>query len=435
MAQRAADISNLQSTTAENKKPQRPLHFHKSDALQFSVWFKCSRSMARRSEMILPHGVVDTPVFMPVGTQGTMKGLLCSEMYNDISCQIHLSNTYHLALRPTTPVIDKLGGIHKFIKTKCNILTDSGGFQMVSLLELAEFSEEGVTFQSPVDGTEMLLTPEKSIQCQNEIGSDIMMALDDVVPATCDDPKRVEEATHRSIRWLGRCIAAHRNPKKQNLFGIIQGGLDPELRKHCLSEMVKQFDSKLPGYAIGGLSGGEAKDDFWRTVLLCTQHLPPNKPRYCMGVGYPLDLIVCVALGVDMFDCVYPGRTARFGTAMTDNGELKLKKKEFLTDYRVIDEDCPCSTCQRGKGYSRAYLHQISCVKQSNAAQLLTIHNVTYLCRFMQRIRTAIKENTFHEFVRQFMRSMFADEAYPQWAVDAFNAVGIHFDEKRSNDK
>eukprot|EP00494_Astrolonche_serrata_P024501 UN24760 len=207
-----------------------------------------------------------------------------------------------------------------------NILTDSGGFQMVSLLELAEFSEEGVRFQDPMDGTELLLTPEKSIQFQNEIGSDIMMALDDVVPSTANNYERFKIATHRTIRWIDRCIKAHKKPDKQNLFGIIQGGLDEKLRDHCLDEFIKRSDD-LPGYAIGGLAGGESKDDFIRVVYQCTSKLPKNKPRYCMGIGFPLDLVVCSALGVDMFDCVYPCRTARFGTALIPEGKLLISKE------------------------------------------------------------------------------------------------------------
>lgn len=413
----------------EKTTKRKIIHVSKSPALQFEVWSECGVTDARRSQIILPQGPVNTPVFMPVGTQGTIKGLLATEMYDDIGCQIMLSNTYHLALRPGTQIIDKLGGIHKFMNTKCNILTDSGGFQMVSLLELAEFSEEGVKFQSPVDGTEMLLTPEKCMKLQNEIGSDIMMALDDVVPITCTDDKRFELATHRTIRWLDRCIKAHKKSDKQNLFGIVQGGLDVNLRKHCLTEMIKKFDDKLPGYAIGGLSGGESKDEFWRTVHLCTKYLPKNKPRYCMGVGYPLDLIVCVSLGVDMFDCVYPCRTARFGTALTDYGELQLKKKNFKFDYNVIDKNCKCKTCNLGNGYTRAYLYQIVGKKDSNSAQLITMHNITYLCNLMERVRNAIMNNKFEIFVKEFMNKMFKNgvSTYPKWAVDAFKCVGITF--------
>ena len=417
------------------KAEEVPVHFFKSPALEFSVLAECGTCDARRSRMLLPHGRVDCPVFMPVGTQGTLKGLLASEIRDDIGCQIMLANTYHLSLRPGTPVIDAMGGIHAFMSQSsdsssskhCNILTDSGGFQMVSLLELAEFGEEGVTFQSPMDGTQMLLTPEKCMQAQNEIGSDIMMALDDVVPATCASQARFVEATHRSIRWLGRCIAAHAKPEAQNLFGIVQGGLDEKLRRVCLEAMLTQYDADLPGYAIGGLSGGESKDDFWRIIHFCASRLPKKKPRYAMGVGYALDLVVCVALGVDMFDCVYPCRTARFGTALcTDGRELQLKKKRFEADFAPIDAECDCSTCAL---YSRAYLHQVVGKKESNAAQLLTTHNIRYLANLMRKMREAIAADSFPQFVRAFMAKMFASaggaDAYPKWAVDAFECVGI----------
>ena len=425
--------SQSQSQSQSHSEPPNSfIHFSKSPALQFEVWSECRISKARRSRLILPHGEVNTPVFMPVGTQGTMKGLLTSEMCSDIECEIMLSNTYHLALRPTTKIIKSLGGIHKFMgmnNSKCNILTDSGGFQMVSLLELASFSEDGVQFQSPVDGTEMLLTPEKCMELQNEIGSDIMMALDDVVPVTFSNNQRFKESTYRTIRWLGRCIKSHQNENKQNLFGIIQGGLDLNLRKICLTEIINKYNSKLPGYAIGGLSGGESKDEFWKIVLFCTNLLPLNKPRYVMGVGYPLDLIVCIALGADMFDCVYPARTARFGTALYIHGELKLNQKKYKYDFNVIDKNCKCSTCK--SNYTRSYLHSIIGKKNSNSPQLITNHNIYYLLNLMKNVRKSIRNQKFPQFVREFMKSLFPNggiKSYPKWAVDAFNAVGIKFD-------
>ena len=275
-----------------------------SVALQFKILGTQRR--ARASTMTLPHGPVDTPVFMPVGTQGTIKGLT-SEQVDSLDCQIILGNTYHLGLRPGADLVAEMGGLHKFMNWKRNLLTDSGGFQMVSLVELATISETGVHFQSPVDGSNMLLTPEKSIGLQNQIGADIMMALDDVVSSLEPDRNRVEIAMHRTIRWIDRCIGAHSRPTEQNLFGIVQGGLDPELRDICLEAMNARSDW-LPGYAIGGLAGGEDKHQFWRVVSQCTKKLPPGKPRYLMGVGYPIDLLVCTALGVDMY--------GRFHTAL-----------------------------------------------------------------------------------------------------------------------
>lgn len=288
---------------------------------------------------------------------------------------------------------------------------------MVSLLKLAEITEEGVTFESPYDGTQKLLTPEESIKIQNSIGADIIMQLDDVVSSTTTGP-RVEEAMWRSIRWLDRCVSAQKRPDEQNLFAIVQGGLDVDLRKQCVEEMVKR---DTPGYAIGGLSGGEAKDDFWKMVNVSTDLLPTTKPRYCMGVGYATDLVVCVALGVDMFDCVFPTRTARFGVALTSSGSLQLKNGQFADDFSPIEAGCPCATCQT---LTRAFLHTIV-RRESVACQHLSIHNVTYQLRLMRSVREAIVKDEFPAFIRTFMRNMYEKENYPRWAVDALAAVGV----------
>jgi len=392
-------------------------------ALTFELIAKCSTTKARVSKIHLPHQVVDAPVFMPVGTQGTLKGLAPYQIKN-LGCQIMLSNTYHLGMRPGPELLDKCGGLHNFMAWDRALLTDSGGFQMVSLLKLAKMTEQGVNFESPYDGSQKLLTPEESIRIQNSIGADIMMQLDDVVASTTTGP-RVEEAMWRSIRWLDRCVSAHGRPKEQNLFAIVQGGLDVELRKKCAEEMVKR---DLPGYAIGGLSGGEAKDDFWKMVNISTDLLPETKPRYCMGVGYATDLVVCVALGVDMFDCVFPTRSARFGYALTSTGSLSLKKSKFSSDVSPIEADCPCATC---KTYSRAFLHAIV-TREAVACQHLSIHNVTYQLRLMAAVRDAIVNDAYPQFIRNFMRNMYGGEseagvaaAYPQWAVDALQAVGV----------
>ncbi|KAK6130676.1 hypothetical protein DH2020_035578 [Rehmannia glutinosa] len=328
---------------------------------------------ARAAQLTLPHFVCQTPLFMPVGTQGTIKGLTTSQL-EEIGCQIILGNTYHLALRPTSELIDELGGLHNFMNWPRALLTDSGGFQMVSLLHLADITEKGVTFQSPVDGKPMLLTPEESIQIQNRIGADIIMALDDVVKTTITGP-RIEEAMYRTLRWIDRCIAAHKRPHEQNLFGIVQGGLDPVLRDICVKGLVER---DLPGYAIGGLAGGEDKDSFWRVVAQCTAALPEDKPRYVMGVGYPLDIVVCSALGADMYDCVYPTRTARFGTALIPEGVLKLKHQAMSNDTRPIDPTCECMVC---KNYSRAYIHCLV-TKDAMGSQLLSYRNLFYMMKF-----------------------------------------------------
>nr|XP_029124307.1 queuine tRNA-ribosyltransferase catalytic subunit 1 isoform X1 [Elaeis guineensis]XP_029124308.1 queuine tRNA-ribosyltransferase catalytic subunit 1 isoform X1 [Elaeis guineensis]XP_029124309.1 queuine tRNA-ribosyltransferase catalytic subunit 1 isoform X1 [Elaeis guineensis]XP_029124310.1 queuine tRNA-ribosyltransferase catalytic subunit 1 isoform X1 [Elaeis guineensis]XP_029124311.1 queuine tRNA-ribosyltransferase catalytic subunit 1 isoform X1 [Elaeis guineensis] len=363
-------------------------------ALRFEVVGRFNR--ARAARLTLPHFVCQTPLFMPVGTQGTIKGLTNNQL-EDIGCQIILGNTYHLALRPGADLIDELGGLHKLMNWKRALLTDSGGFQMVSLLHLADITEKGVTFQSPVDGKRMLLTPEESIQIQNKIGADIIMALDDVVKTTTTGP-RVEEAMYRTLRWIDRCLAAHQKPAVQNLFGIVQGGLDPVLRDICLRGLVER---NLPGYAIGGLSGGEDKDSFWRVVAQCTAALPEDKPRYVMGVGYPLDIVVCSALGADMYDCVYPTRTARFGTALIPEGVLKLKHKVMASDERPIDPTCSCMVC---KNYTRAYIHCLV-TKDAMGSQLLSYHNLSYMMRLSRDLHTSIVEGRFPQFVQGFLRA------------------------------
>ncbi len=410
-----------------------------SPALKFEVVARHGK--ARASRMTLPHYTAHTPMFMPVGTQGTVKGLT-SHQLEELDCHVILGNTYHLGLRPGGDLLEKMGGLHQLMRWDRGMLTDSGGFQMVSLLHLAEITEQGVKFQSPHDGSEMMLTPEESMHIQNQIGADIMMALDDVVHSTTGEKElemeyngytggmaRVAEATDRTTRWLDRCIAAHKRPNEQNLFAIIQGGLDKDLRKKSLDDLIAR---NTPGYAIGGLSGGEAKSEFWRVVDQCTDHLPEDKPRYCMGVGFPLDLVVCSSLGVDMCDCVYPTRTARFGTALTwgshsppdpdkppnDSGAcvLRLKGAAMAADLRPVDETCECAVC---KTFSRAYLHQLFCARSEVAASLLTYHNVYYMMRLMRTLRQSIIDGNYPEYVADFMLRMYPDGRYPEWAAEA----------------
>ncbi|XP_042200637.1 queuine tRNA-ribosyltransferase catalytic subunit 1 [Callorhinchus milii] len=388
--------------------------------LSLQLVAECRVTKARLCRLRLPHHTVLTPVFMPVGTQGTLKGITAGQL-EALDCQICLGNTYHLGNRPGPELITKAKGLHGFMNWKRALLTDSGGFQMVSLVELSEVTEEGVRFCSPYDGKETLLSPEKSIHIQNALGSDIMMQLDDVVSSTISG-SRVEEAMYRSIRWLDRCIAANRNLEKQNLFAIIQGGLNAELRRVCLTEMIKR---DVPGFAIGGLSGGEEKDDFWKMVTLSTDFLPREKPRYLMGVGYATDLVVCVALGCDMFDCVFPTRTARFGSALVPWGSLQLKNKQYAKDFQPIDTECNCPTCQR---YTRAYLHTLY---KSDTAALhhITIHNIAYQLHLMSAIRDSIEEQRFPLFIQSFMRRMYGSaEHYPGWAVEALATVNVRLE-------
>lgn len=385
-----------------------------SPALKFKLDGECG--LARASTIVLPHGPVATPVFMPVGTYGAIKGLAPHELDGDENLQpsIILANTYHLGSRPGAELLKETEGLHNFMRWGKNLLTDSGGFQMVSLLKLLTMSEEGVEFANPETGEKMLLTPEYSMEIQNSIGADIMMALDDVVSSTEDDRERLVASSERTIRWLDRCIAAHKRPNDQNLYGIVQGGLDTELRSYSLAECVKR---DLPGYAIGGLSGGEEKSQFWRVVLQCCNGLPKNKPRYLMGVGYPLDIVCCVALGVDQFDCVYPTRTARFGTALVPQGQMRLAHSKYATDSRPIQEDCSCSTCQR---YTRAYLHVIA-GKEPLGAKLVTIHNIAYMLRLGRDMRAAVLDGSFAQFVRTFIANMFpCDDNIrpPDWVTE-----------------
>ncbi|KAI3635247.1 hypothetical protein MIR68_006813 [Amoeboaphelidium protococcarum] len=388
----------------------------KNPPLKFEVLARCSTTKARVSKMILRHAVVVTPVFMPVGTQGAMKGVSVDQL-RDVRCNMILGNTYHLGMRPGEQIMQKMGGLHKFMNWDHGLLTDSGGFQMVSLLKLSSVSEDGVHFIHPHTQEPLLLTPERSMQIQNSIGADIMMQLDDVVSSlTVGD--RVVEAMHRSIRWLDRCIESHQRPNDQSLFAIIQGGLDKELRSICLEEMIKR---DTPGYAIGGLSGGEEKDKFWRIVSHCTESLPEYKPRYCMGVGYALDLVVCVALGVDMFDCVFPTRTARFGNALTRYGSIKLTNSQYKHDYRPIEDDCDCLACTQ---YTRASLNPIVCT-ETVGCNLVSIHNIAYQMRLMREMREAIMKDQFPQFVKKFVKDYHTNSECPQWAINALKSVNI----------
>ncbi|KAI9839168.1 MAG: hypothetical protein M1819_003161 [Sarea resinae] len=416
-------------------------------ALTFDLVARCSTTKARAALLTLPHGPVELPLFMPVATQASLKGLTPEQLENT-GCRLCLNNTYHLGLKPGQATLDAVGGAHKFQSWPHNILTDSGGFQMVSLLKLAKVTEEGVRFLSPHDGSPMLLTPEHSISLQNSIGSDIIMQLDDVIATTSPDHARIEEATKRSVRWLDRCIAAHKYPERQNLFCIIQGGLDLDLRRECCKEMVER---DTPGIAIGGLSGGEEKESYCRVVDTCTGLLPEKKPRYVMGVsenfqGYPEDLMVSVALGADMFDCVWPTRTARFGNAVTSSGTLNLRHSSYANDFGPIEQGCLCPCCrpsipssrssdpdsntntnttQPGLGITRAYIYHLA-AKETAGAHLVTLHNVHYLLSLMRAARTAIIEDRFPAFLKQFFGRLYPEKSmYPSWAVGALRGVGV----------
>ncbi|KIJ39872.1 hypothetical protein M422DRAFT_32477 [Sphaerobolus stellatus SS14] len=371
--------------------------------------------------MVMAHGPTLLPTFMPVATQAAIKGLTSQQM-EDLGVTLILNNTYHLNLRPGIKILREAGGAHKFQGWRKNLLTDSGGFQLVSLSKFTKITEEGALFASPFTGEPTLLTPEESISIQHAIGADIIMQLDDVVSSLTTGP-RVEEAMWRSVRWLDRCIAQHKREGRpeQNLFAIIQGGLDSGLREICLEEMVKRKDS-VSGFAIGGLSGGEAKDTFWKMIALCAEKLPDDKPRYSMGIGFAEDLLVCVALGVDMADCVFPTRTARFGVALTRQGPLNLRLNKYSQDLDPIDKDCACPTCRSET--SRAFIyHNIG--TETATAHAVTQHNIVFQAKLMGDVRDAIMKDEYPAFLKSFFKGYYANGKYPHWIVDSLNSVGV----------
>ncbi|MGC8765663.1 MAG: tRNA guanosine(34) transglycosylase Tgt [Brevinematia bacterium] len=355
---------------------------------------------ARAGVLKLPHGVVHTPVFMPVGTQASVK-TLSSEELEEIGAEIILGNAYHLYLRPGVEVIKLAGGLHRFMHWKRNILTDSGGFQVFSLSELNEISDEGVIFQSHIDGSYHLMNPEKSIQIQYEAGADIIMCFDQCVEGNADEAENLK-AIKRTIRWAKEskdsfCKLSTQYDKKQSLFGIIQGGIFENLRLKCTEEIVGiGFD----GYAIGGLSVGEKKEDMYRMTEVVTSHLPFDKPRYLMGVGVPEDILTAIELGVDMFDCVFATRSARNGTAFTMDGKLNLRRSDLAFQFGPIDPECDCFAC---KNYTRSYIRHLFKAKEILALRLASIHNLRFLINLTKEARESILKGNFKKFKEQFL--------------------------------
>ena len=362
---------------------------------------------ARRGRLTLNHGVVETPVFMPVGTYGTVKGVLPDSL-ETMGAQIILGNTFHLWLRPGLDVLAAFGGLHRFENWQRPILTDSGGFQVWSLGAMRKISEEGVKFASPVNGDKLFLTPEISMQVQTVLNSDIVMQFDECTPYAAEgvltNEREARESMELSLRWAARCQAEFDRLANPNaLFGIVQGGMFEPLREASLEALVAL---DLPGYAVGGVSVGEPKDEMRRIVAHTPHRLPANKPRYLMGVGTPEDLVDGVAAGVDMFDCVMPTRNARNGHLFTRFGDLKLRNARHKTDARPIDESCGCHACRgtlgSGGGFSRAYLHHLERCGEMLAPMLASLHNLHYYLNLMREIREAIDEGRFEGFVRQF---------------------------------
>lgn len=363
-------------------------------AVTYELLHKDKETGARRGVIHTPHGDIQTPVFMPVGTQAAVKSMR-PEQVKDMGAEVILSNTYHLYLRPGHEIIREAGGLHKFMNWDRAILTDSGGFQVFSLGKLRKITEEGVRFQSHIDGSRHILTPEKAVEIQNALGSDIIMAFDECAPYP-SDRTYIKDSMDRTIRWLERCKKAHKNIEYQSLFAIVQGGMYKDLRHECAKIMV---DMDFPGYAFGGLSVGEPKEEMIDILDDCIEDLPVDKPRYLMGVGTPDYLFEAVEQGIDMCDCVEPTRIARHGLATTSQGRLNIKNKKFEKDFTPLDSECDCYTC---RNYSRAYIRHTFKAGEMMAAMLISNHNLHFLVRLMANMRKAIEEDRFLEFKEEF---------------------------------
>ena len=367
------------------------------DAVRYELLKTDPKTKARRGRLHTPHGTIETPVFMPVGTQATVKAMKPEDVANlgSEGAHIILSNTYHLYLRPGHELVKEAGGLHKFMNWNGAMLTDSGGFQVFSLGNLRKITEEGVAFQSYIDGSRHMFTPEKSIEVQNALGADIIMAFDECAPYPADRDY-VKKSLERTTRWLVRCKEAHKNTENQSLFGIMQGGMYKDLRKQSAEEIVAL---DLPGYAIGGLSVGEPKDLMYEVLDDCVDYLPVHKPRYLMGVGSPDCLFEGVERGIDMFDCVLPTRNARNGSALTSQGPVSIKNFAYAKDFSPLDPECDCYVC---RNYSKAYLRHLFKSNEILCSMLLTEHNLHFLVHTMEQIRKSIEEDRFSELKQEF---------------------------------
>lgn len=386
--------------------------------MQFQLLKKAADSKARRGQITTPRGVIQTPVFMPVGTQATVKAMTPEQLKNLGSegegAEIILGNTYHLYLKPGHETIQKLGGLHKFMNWDRPILTDSGGYQIFSLSQTRRITAEGAYFQSPIDGgAPHLLTPELAIEIQQALDSDIMMVLDECLPYPADE-SQARESMELSLDWAARSLTTRRvgclAPNDAALFGIVQGGMYPHLRKEYIERLLEisaaQYATRtthdaFDGIAIGGLSVGEPIPQMYEMTEICTALLPENKPRYLMGVGTPQDLVECIDRGIDMFDCILPTRNARHGTIFTSQGTLHLRNGPFKEDPRPLDEACECYTCRH---YSRAYLRHLTVAKEILSAILCSLHNLHYYLSLIGRARLAIEQDCYAEFKKQFYK-------------------------------
>ena len=364
--------------------------------IKYELIKEASDCNARLGKIHTPHGTIETPIFMPVGTKATVKAMTPEEL-DEIGSQIILSNTYHLFLRPGHKLIEEAGGLHKFMNWNKPILTDSGGFQVFSLGDLRTITEEGVEFRSHIDGSKQFISPEKSMEIQNSLGSDIMMAFDECAPYP-SDWDYVKKSLERTTRWAKRCKDAHKYPEKQGLFGIVQGGMYRDLREQSAKEII---DLDFPGYAVGGLSVGEPADIMNEVLDYTTPLLPKDKPRYLMGVGSPDYLFEAVIRGIDMADCVLPTRIARNGTALTSHGRLVVRNAKYKSDFSPLDHECDCYAC---KNYTRAYIRHLVNVNEILGARLITHHNLYFLLKLMENIREAIKEDRLMEYREEFYK-------------------------------
>lgn len=364
----------------------------------FEITHICKQSDARTGILHTPHGDVETPMFMPVGTQATVKFVSPEELKN-LGSGVVLANTYHLWLRPGEDIVDQAGGVQKFMNYKGPMLTDSGGFQVFSLADQRKITEEGVTFKNTLNGDTLFLSPEKSIQIQNKIGADIMMSFDECIPYPATR-EYVEKSTERTLRWALRGKQAHSRPEEQALFGIVQGGDYEDLRRYCAEKLIEM---DFPGYAIGGTSVGEDKDTMYRMVKWASDALPFDKPRYLMGVGAVNDLLEAVSRNVDMCDCVLPTRIARHGTLMTNEGRISIRKAIYKNDFTPLDPECDCYTC---RNYTKAYLNHLQRTNEGFGTRLMSIHNLRFLVKLMEDARKAIKEDRFNDFKEETLAKM-----------------------------
>jgi len=376
---------------------------------RFELLKVCSQTGARLGKIHTSHGIIDTPVFMPVGTQATVKAVLPRDL-SEIGASIILANTYHLYLRPGFDIVKESGGLHRFMGWNSPILTDSGGFQVFSLGSLRKVTDNGVYFKSHIDGAEHFISPEKAIEIQNALGADIIMSFDECVSYP-SEYTHAQSAVERTTQWAYRCQQAHKR-EDQALFGIVQGGVFKDLRYKSATELVG-FD--FPGYSIGGLSVGEPKDVMYEVLDYTVPLLPKEKPRYLMGVGSADAILEAVFRGVDMFDCVLPTREARHGTVMTTKGKLVLRNATYSRDYNPIDEDCECYAC---RNFTRAYIRHLIKADEILAAVLTSIHNLKFLVDLMNNVRKAILEDRFYEYKQNFYEKAYAKKNVPVEAAE-----------------